>query len=132
MLALVPVLPQRLVELGAVADLKSAGYLAGYVEAVFALMQLLTAWLWGRVADAYGRKRIIVAGLLGCLVSQLAVGLADSFTALVIARSAAGALNGNVRAVMFPDLFALCVPERHSAGICFNRPADSPHRSPSR
>jgi len=102
------ILPQRLVELGAVADLKSAGYLAGYVEATFALMQLLTAWLWGRIADAYGRKAILVVGLLGCLVSQLAVGLADSFTALVLSRSAAGALNGNVREAAARLLPTMC------------------------
>lgn len=80
--------------------------MAGWVEATFALMQLLTAWIWGRLGDAYGRRRIIICGLIGCFLSQLAVGLAETFTTLVIARSAAGCLNGNVRANLLG--LALC------------------------
>ena len=57
----------------------------GYILA-FAML-LLTA---GRLADAFGRRRLFLIGLAGFTAASLAAGLADSATALIAARVVQG------------------------------------------
>lgn len=51
---------------------------------------------WSRVSDRIGRKPVILVGLFGLSVSMYCFGLSRSFWELVISRSLAGALNGNI------------------------------------
>ncbi|KAK0522764.1 hypothetical protein OC834_006150 [Tilletia horrida] len=71
------------------------GY-AGIVESVFAFVQFITIFQWGRLSDRVGRKPILITGLTGTAISISAFGLAHSLSGMVIARSIAGALNGNI------------------------------------
>lgn len=41
----------------------------GYLMAVYSLMQLLFAPLWGRVSDRIGRKPVIMIGIFGLAFS---------------------------------------------------------------
>lgn len=73
-------------------------YHAGLLTALFAAAQCITAIWWGHVADnpLFGRKRVLLLGLLGTSMSALGMGFSTSFTAAVVFRLLAGALNGNV------------------------------------
>ena len=51
---------------------------------------------WGRLSDSYGRKPIVLMGLLGTVSATLVFGFSTSFTQALLARTAAGLLNGNV------------------------------------
>jgi MFS family permease len=50
----------------------------------------------GRLSDFYGRKPMIVCGLLGTVSATLVFGFSTSFTQALLARTGAGLLNGNV------------------------------------
>lgn len=52
--------------------------------------------LWGRLSDTYGRKPILLLGLLGVFLSVNAFGMAQSLPALIGARCIAGFSNGNI------------------------------------
>ncbi|NUR63140.1 MAG: MFS transporter, partial [Catenulispora sp.] len=59
---------------------------AGVVSAVFGLATIPSRLLGGRLADGWGRRRTIVAGLLACAVAQLGLAAApDLVTATVCA-----------------------------------------------
>lgn len=70
---------------------------AGILSASFTATQFLTAMVWGRVADSprVGRKRVILIGLVGTLISCLGFGLSTSFLSALFFRCLGGATSGN-------------------------------------
>ncbi|MBO2545395.1 MULTISPECIES: MFS transporter [unclassified Salegentibacter] len=89
---LLPILPyytERLA-LGANLDTNSINFHIGLLTSIYPFFQLLFVILWGRLSDKYGRKPIIVVGLIGFIVMQLLTGLATSLTMLYIARILGG------------------------------------------
>jgi hypothetical protein len=71
---------------------------AGMLAAAFTAAQFVTAIPWGRAADSeiFGRKKVIMIGLLGTMVSAIGFGFSRSFATAVFWRVVGGALNGNV------------------------------------
>lgn len=71
---------------------------AGLLTGAFTLAQCLTAVWWGRMADkeTFGRKRVMLIGLTGTLISTLGIAFSKSFGVLMFFRCVGGALNGNV------------------------------------
>jgi MFS family permease len=71
---------------------------AGVLAAAFTGAQFLTAIMWGRLADSevFGRKRVILIGLLGTAIGSLGFGFSKSFAAAVFWRCLGGMLNGNI------------------------------------
>lgn len=71
---------------------------AGIMQGSFTAAQFLTAFWWGRLADAewMGRKRVLLIGLLGTCISCLGFGFSRSFAAAVVFRVLGGILNSNV------------------------------------
>ena len=71
---------------------------AGILAAAFTGAQFTTAMLWGRAADSemFGRKRVILIGLLGTAIGSLGFGFSSSFGVAVFWRCAGGMLNGNI------------------------------------
>ncbi|KAL7939985.1 major facilitator superfamily domain-containing protein [Trichoderma barbatum] len=71
---------------------------AGVLFASFTAGQLLTAVVWGRLADSkrIGRKNVIFFGLLGTCLSCLGFGFSTSFWQALMFRTLGGCLNGNV------------------------------------
>lgn len=69
---------------------------AGLLAAAFTGAQFLTAFMWGRLADseAFGRKKVILIGLLGTAIGSLGFGFSKSFAAAVFWRCFGGMLNG--------------------------------------
>lgn len=71
---------------------------AGILAAAFTAAQFLTAIPWGRAADSelFGRKRVILIGLLGTMLSAIGFGFSRTFYTAVFWRVIGGALNGNI------------------------------------
>lgn len=71
---------------------------AGVLAAAFTGAQMLTAMIWGRLADStmMGRKRVILVGLFGTAVGSLGFGFSSNFATAVCWRAIGGVLNGNI------------------------------------
>ena len=69
---------------------------AGICAAIFSLSQATTGILWGRTSDKFGRKPIILCGMLCIMITSLLFGFSRSLVWAMVARSLAGASNGNV------------------------------------
>ncbi|KAL8918669.1 MAG: hypothetical protein Q9208_007230 [Pyrenodesmia sp. 3 TL-2023] len=72
------------------------GRWAGITSAVFSLSQAVTGIFWGRASDRFGRKPVILAGIICVMCSGLLFGFSQSLAMAIVARSLAGASNGNV------------------------------------
>ncbi|MHC4490841.1 MAG: MFS transporter [Planctomycetota bacterium] len=71
-------------------DFRASGVEIGLVLASFSAMQFLFAPFWGRLSDAYGRRRLILLGLFGSVVSYLLFAIADTYALLLVSRILAG------------------------------------------
>lgn len=70
--------------------------LSPHQQSIFFATQALTVLHWSRISDRVGRKPVILVGLFGLSLSMYLFGLSRTFWGLVISRSLAGALNGNI------------------------------------
>ena len=68
----------------------------GMLTSIYPLFQLLFVIVWGKLSDKYGRKPLIVIGLIGFVVMNLLTGLATSLTMLYIARIIGGIFTSSV------------------------------------
>ena len=71
------------------------GYRAGVIAAAFSVGTFFSSYIFGRLADRYGRKGCVLVGLLGTVSSSLMFGLSTNFGMAVSARLLAGLLCGN-------------------------------------
>lgn len=69
---------------------------AGATSAIYSLSQCLTAIPWGTASDRYGRKYIILLGILNTMLTSLMWGFSTSLPMALFARAMSGAGNGNV------------------------------------
>ncbi|TKY45345.1 zinc induced facilitator 1 [Spatholobus suberectus] len=67
---------------------------AGYVGSAFMLGRCLTSILWGITADRYGRKPVVIVGIVSVIIFNTLFGLSTSFWMAVIMRFLLGSLNG--------------------------------------
>lgn len=74
-------------------------FLIGLLMSSFFLAQLLTAPFWGRLSDRYGRRPMILAGLLLSAVAFVFFGLATSLWYLLISRLVQGMGSGTTGVV---------------------------------
>jgi MFS family permease len=68
----------------------------GLLTSIYPLFQLIFVVVWGKLSDKYGRKPIIICGLIGFVIMQLLTGLATSLTMLYIARIFGGIFTSSV------------------------------------
>ncbi|KAL7411367.1 major facilitator superfamily domain-containing protein [Mrakia frigida] len=78
---------------------EDVGFYSGLVEGIFALVQFSVVYSWGSLSDRWGRRPIILMGLLGVAFSGTSFGLCKSFWMMCLTRSLNGLLCGNVVAV---------------------------------
>ncbi|OCK74211.1 MFS general substrate transporter [Lepidopterella palustris CBS 459.81] len=73
---------------------------AGMLQGSFTAAQIITSVLWGRAADvpSFGRKNVLLVGLIGTSVSCIGVGFASTYWQAAIWRLVGGAINGTVGA----------------------------------
>lgn len=93
MTLLLPFLPIYVQQLGveepaAIARWSGAAYAATFLSAA------LTAPLWGRLADRYGRKLMLIRASLGMAIAMSLIGMATAPWQLVALRLLAGLLGG--------------------------------------
>ena len=70
----------------------------GLLTAVYPLLQLLVAPVWGRMSDSVGRRRLLLVGIAGAAASYVLFAMATSLTMLYVAR----ALGGLLSSAIFP------------------------------
>lgn len=68
---------------------------AGIASAVFSLSQCMTAIMWGRASDVFGRKPTILFGLTCTMILNIVWGMSVTLPMAIIARALQGAFNGN-------------------------------------
>lgn len=95
----IPVLPSIMNEL----DISGAG--VGYLTAAFAMTQLIFSPFTGRATDKFGRKIIIVIGLVIFAFSELLFGLGTTIEVLFVSRI----LGGLAGAFIMPAVTAFIV-----------------------
>ena len=66
------------------------------LTAVYALMQLLFAPVWGRLSDRTGRRRLVLMGIGGYVIAQILFGFATSLWLLYAARALGGVLSSAI------------------------------------
>src|SRR5438552_4866091 len=64
--------------------------------AIYSLMAMLAAPLWGRLSDRIGRRPVLMASMLAAALAYLWFGLASALWMLFAARAFAGACGGNI------------------------------------
>ncbi len=84
---IIPIMPFYVESFGA------GGRELGALMATFSVMQFLFAPLWGQLSDRYGRKPILLIGVLGNAITQLMFGLSSQLWMLFAARTLAGILS---------------------------------------
>jgi multidrug resistance protein len=89
-----PLLPFYATELGA------RPWQVGALVASYAFAALVTAPLWGRTSDRYGRRPMILAGLVASGIAYAIFGLAESLWLLFASRLVQGAGSGGITGVV--------------------------------
>jgi DHA1 family multidrug resistance protein-like MFS transporter len=92
-----PFMPFYIRDLGVEGE-SAQRYWAGIVTAAPALTMMLTAPLWGVLADRYGRKLMVMRAMFGGAVVIGLMGLAGSVWVLLALRLVQGCLTGTVSA----------------------------------
>ncbi|MDQ8737135.1 MFS transporter [Paenibacillus sp. LHD-38] len=80
----IPILPELLKEFGA------GGQAAGYLVSCFGLTQFLFSPIAGNLSDQYGRKPMIITGLILFAISNLMAALAGDLSLLFVSRLIGG------------------------------------------
>ena len=68
----------------------ASGLQVGLLVAVYSLVQLVMAPLWGRLSDRIGRRPVVVLGLLGSSAAYVVFAQADSLAVLFASRIVGG------------------------------------------
>lgn len=89
-LVVLPLLPFYALRFG------GSPFIATSLIGVFALAQLATAPLWGRLSDRFGRRPAILGGIVASAASFTLFALADSLALLLLSRLFQGAAGGTV------------------------------------
>ena len=90
LLMVIPLLPFYALELGASA------FTVTLLVASFSVAQLLSAPLWGRFSDRYGRRPALLVGLVASAAAYVVFAYADSMWLLFASRIVQGAGGGTV------------------------------------
>ncbi|KAI9803986.1 MAG: hypothetical protein M1833_000267 [Piccolia ochrophora] len=78
-----------------VMDERKVGFKAGLITSAFFLPQMLTTTPWGFASDKFGRRPILLIGLLGSAAGIVSFGLSKSMAWAIVTRGICGFFNGN-------------------------------------
>ncbi|KAL8650972.1 MAG: hypothetical protein Q9226_004918 [Calogaya cf. arnoldii] len=91
--SVIPYLPEMIESFNVPQD--EVGRWAGIMSAGFYLSQAATGIIWGRASDRYGRKPLILTAMICVMSTGLLFGFSRNLAMAIVARSLAGASNGN-------------------------------------
>ncbi|WP_050614369.1 MFS transporter [Bacillus testis] len=89
----------------------------GLLMAVYSLMQLFFAPVWGRVSDRIGRKPVMVIGIAGLAISFFMMAMADSLWVLFAARIIGGILSSANMPTAMAYVADITTEEERSKGM---------------
>lgn len=89
----------------------------GLLMAVYSLMQLLFAPMWGRVSDRIGRKPVIMIGIFGLALSFFLMGISSSLWMLFAARIIGGILSAANMPTVMAYAADITTPEERGKGM---------------
>ncbi|KAF2430260.1 MFS general substrate transporter [Tothia fuscella] len=72
------------------------GFYTGLIESIFSIVQMCTMIYWGRLADKYGRKPVLVISLVGVALAVTLFGTSQNIWQMVLFRSLGGLFSGSV------------------------------------
>jgi multidrug resistance protein len=93
LLIIIPLLPFYALEMG------GSGLAVGILVSSYAFAQLLSAPLWGRVSDRYGRRPAILVSLAASAIAYVIFAFANTLWILLLSRLVQGAGGGTVGVV---------------------------------
>lgn len=109
----IPVIPKYITML----DIN--GSTAGLLTASFAFTQLVFSPLAGRLSDSFGRKRIIVAGMMVFACAEVIFGLADSALLLFVSRMMGGISGAFIMPAVMAYAADVTTEEERAKGMGF-------------
>ncbi|KAL8125571.1 hypothetical protein AgCh_013017 [Apium graveolens] len=92
------------------------GYYAGFLSSSFMFGRALTSVLWGILADRYGRKPVIIFGMISVVIFNTLFGLSTSFWMAVSMRFLLGSLCG-ILGPMRAYASEVCRKEHQALGL---------------
>ena len=110
LLMIIPLLPFYAKDLGA------NGFIVGLLVSSFAIAQLITAPMWGRFSDRYGRRPALLVGLSASAIAYVVFGFANALWLLFLSRLVQGAGGGTVSVIQAYVADAL-KPEERAKGL---------------
>jgi MFS family permease len=93
LLMIVPLLPFYAKSFGA------SGFMVGLLFSSFAIAQLLSAPVWGRFSDRYGRRPALLVGLAASAIAYVIFAYANALWLLFLSRLVQGAGGGTVSVI---------------------------------
>ena len=84
--------------------------------AIYSLMQLFTAPLWGRLSDRVGRRPVLIISMAASVLAYWWIGSATALWMLFVARALAGACAGNIAAAQ-AYIADITKPEERAKGM---------------
>lgn len=89
-----PYLPEMIRGFGVKRD--EVAKWAGVTSSVFSICQSITAVPWGKASDRFGRKPVLIYGLISTMICFIIWGMSTSLTMAITIRAIMGGGNGNV------------------------------------
>lgn len=93
MLMIIPLLPFYAQNMG------GGGLVVGVLVSAFSLAQLISAPIWGKFSDKYGRRPALIVGLTSSAIAFIVFAYADSLWLLFLSRIIQGAGGGTVSVI---------------------------------
>src|SRR3954471_23471527 len=92
------------------------GLVVGLLVASFSIAQLLSAPIWGRFSDRYGRRPALIVGMMASAIAFVVFAYADSLWLLFLSRLVQGAGGGTVSVIQAYVADAVA-PEQRAKGL---------------
>lgn len=92
------------------------GFMVGLLVSAFAIAQLLSAPMWGRFSDRYGRRPALIVGMTASAIAYIVFAYADSLWLLFLSRLIQGSGGGTVGVIQAYVADAV-EPEQRAKGL---------------
>ncbi|MDP7601416.1 MAG: MFS transporter, partial [Rhodospirillales bacterium] len=87
-----------------------------WLMAIYSLTQFITAPIWGRYSDRFGRRPILLISLAGTVAAYVWLALAEDLQTLYWARALAGVTAGSISAA-FAYMADITTDENRAKGM---------------